>query len=417
MAEGLKVLMMGGQRVGKSSALAAVMNAFITGPGKDIFTAKDTTSLARIDGEQQTSINSKLEEVKNMLSSHAGKTILVDAGKTNKKWDYTLELTLTGTDDSMTMTFTDINGEFFEGGNFHQEEIIELVKTYDVFIVAIDTPFMMEARNEDNDLVDPIINSKYNCTESIHTFLTQIDDNDGANAKLVIFAPIKCEYWAQEGQLGMVSAAVKEDYQTTIAALKRYKSVQIEILPIQTVGSAQFCKHMEAYVFEWKEKILLFFNMGRREKCGLLPNRQVMLSDGSTKPVESGTLHEDMEAVLIPGSDIIRPNSWFTITSPTYAPHNCEQLAFHILEFMLAKVIDAKIREAENENGFIKFLGDTANFILSIGTFGLWDKLRNLFGGITLEQMQTAISQMRTKNLIKHFNEGIEILTKCNFRS
>ena len=29
MAEGLKVLMMGGQRVGKSSALAAIMDAFI----------------------------------------------------------------------------------------------------------------------------------------------------------------------------------------------------------------------------------------------------------------------------------------------------------------------------------------------------------------------------------------------------
>ena len=37
MAEGLKVLMMGGKRVGKSSALAAVMDAFITGESSKFF--------------------------------------------------------------------------------------------------------------------------------------------------------------------------------------------------------------------------------------------------------------------------------------------------------------------------------------------------------------------------------------------
>ena len=144
MAEGLKVLMMGGQRVGKSSALAAIMDAFISGAEKDILTAKDSTTLTKIEGEKQTSIASKLAEVKEMLVKNSGKTIIVNSGKTNKKWNYNLELTLTGTTDSMNITFTDVNGEFFEGGNIHQEEIIDLVKEYDVFIVAIDTPFQMK---------------------------------------------------------------------------------------------------------------------------------------------------------------------------------------------------------------------------------------------------------------------------------
>ena len=43
----LKVLMMGGQRVGKSSALAAIMDAFLSGAEKDILTANDTTTLAK----------------------------------------------------------------------------------------------------------------------------------------------------------------------------------------------------------------------------------------------------------------------------------------------------------------------------------------------------------------------------------
>ena len=376
MAEGLKVLMMGGKRVGKSSALAAVMNAFITGESSKFFNAKDTTVLSKIDGEKQVSIKSKLFDIKEMLSKYAGKTILVDSGSTNKKWDYTLELTLPDTHDSMEITFTDINGEFFETGNLYQEEVFELVKKYDVFIVAVDTTFLMEARNDNSDLVDDIINIKYNCVDSIHTFLSHINDEDGTNAKLVIFVPIKCERWAKEGVLDTVSSAVKEDYKTAISALEKYKSVQIEILPIQTIGSAQFSKHMEAYIFDWTSKFMFFFNKKNSSKCGLLPDNNVLLSDGTTKPVKIGKLREDMDAVLIPNTDIIRPNSWYEITSLEYAPHNCEQLAYHILNFMLAKVIDAKIRSEENMNGFVRFKYCNISIMEQTSRYIWWNKNR-----------------------------------------
>lgn len=418
MAEGLKVLMMGGQRVGKSSALAAIMDAFITGAEKDILTGKDTTVLAKVDGEKQASIASKLREVKDMLSEHSGKTIIVNSGKTNKKWDYNLELTLTGTDDSMNITFTDVNGEFFEGGNIHQEEIIKLVQEYDVFIVAIDTPFLMESRNDESELVDSIVNRTYNCTLSIHTFLTQISDNDGKDAKLVIFTPIKCERWAKSNQLDKVVDAVKEDYKTSIAALRKYKSVQIEILPVQTVGSAVFSEHLEAMICEWTEKKFFFFNKDYSSKCGVLQNGKIRISNGEIKEKSSiKKLQEDLDAVLIPDTDIIRPNSWFNVESAEYRPHNCEQLALHILEFMLAKVVDARIKEEQNQNPIFRGLKKAANFILNVGTFGLWEKLCDLFGGISIEQMQSAIKKLNDRNLIKHSGEGITILETCSFKS
>lgn len=418
MAEGLKVLMMGGQRVGKSSALAAIMDAFISGAEKDILSAKDSTTLIKVDGEKQASIESKLQEVKGMLRDNSGKTIIVNSGKTNKKWDYNLELTLAGTNDSMNITFTDVNGEFFDGGNIHQEEIINLVQDYDVFIVAIDTPFMMESRNDDSDLVDSVINKTYNCTLSIHTFLTQINDHDGNDAKLVIFTPIKCEHWAKSNQLDSVVEAVKEDYQTSINALRKYKSVQIEILPIQTVGSAVFTEHLEALICEWTEKMFIFFKKDCNSKCSSLPTGEIRLSNGEIKGKESfKKIQEDLDAVLIPGSDIIRPNSWFKIESSEYRPHNCEQLALHILEFMLAKVVDAKIKADQNQNPILRGLRIAANFILNVGTLGLWDKLCDLFGGISIEQMQSAMKKINDRNLIKHSGEGITILEKCSFKS
>ena len=418
MAQGLKVLMMGGQRVGKSSALAAIMDAFISGAEKDILSAKDSTTLIKVDGEKQASIESKLQEVKGMLRDNSGKTIIVNSGKTNKKWDYNLELTLAGTNDSMNITFTDVNGEFFDGGNIHQEEIINLVQDYDVFIVAIDTPFMMESRNDDSDLVDSVINKTYNCTLSIHTFLTQINDHDGNDAKLVIFTPIKCEHWAKSNQLDSVVEAVKEDYQTSINALRKYKSVQIEILPIQTVGSAVFTEHLEALICEWTEKMFIFFKKDCNSKCSSLPTGEIRLSNGEIKGKESfKKIQEDLDAVLIPGSLILPPILWFKIESSEYRPHNCEQLALHILEFMLAKVVDAKIKADQNQNPILRGLRIAANFILNVGTLGLWDKLCDLFGGISIEQMQSAMKKINDRNLIKHSGEGITILEKCSFKS
>lgn len=418
MAEGIKVLMMGGQRVGKSSALAAIMDAFISGAEKDILTAKDTTTLAEVQGEKQTSIASKLREVKEMLRENSGKTIIVNSGKTNKKWDYNLELTLTGTNDSMNITFTDVNGEFFEGGNIHQDEIVKLVQEYDVFIVAIDTPFMMEARNDDSELVNPVINRAYNCTLSIHTFLTQINDNDGMDAKLVIFAPVKCEYWSRNNRLDMVVDAVKDDYKTSITALSKYKSVQIEILPVQTIGSAVFSEHLEALSCEWTEKRFFFLNKDCSSKCGALPNGDIRLSNGEIRMKSSlKKIQEDLDAVLIPDTDIVRPNSWFKIESSEYRPHNCEQLALHILEFMLAKVVDAKIKQDQNQNPVLRSIRIAANFILNVGTFGLWEKLCDLFGGISIEQMQSVMTKINDRNLIKHKGEGITILERCTFKS
>ena len=418
MAEGLKVLMMGGQRVGKSSALAAIMDAFISGAEKDILTAKDSTTLTKIEGEKQTSIASKLAEVKEMLVKNSGKTIIVNSGKTNKKWNYNLELTLTGTTDSMNITFTDVNGEFFEGGNIHQEEIIDLVKEYDVFIVAIDTPFLMESKNDDSDLVNSVVNEAYNCTLSIHTFLTQINDNDGKDAKLVIFTPIKCEYWAKRNLLDKVAEAVKDDYKTSINALRKYKSVQLEILPVQTVGSAEFSEHLEALICEWTEKRFIFFSKECSSKCSELQNGNIRLSNGDIRAKRTKKkIQEDLDAVLIPDTDIIRPNSWFRIDSPVYKPHNCEQLALHILEFMLAKVVDAKITEEQNQNPLIRGIRIAANFILNVGTLGLWEKLCDLFGGISIEQMQNAMKKLNDRNLIKHSGEGITILETCKFKS
>lgn len=164
--------------------------------------------------------------------------------------------------------------------------------------------------------------------------------------------------------------------------------------------------------------MFIFFKKDCNSKCSSLPTGEIRLSNGEIKGKESfKKIQEDLDAVLIPGSDIIRPNSWFKIESSEYRPHNCEQLALHILEFMLAKVVDAKIKADQNQNPILRGLRIAANFILNVGTLGLWDKLCDLFGGISIEQMQSAMKKINDRNLIKHSGEGITILEKCSFKS
>lgn len=414
MSKELKVLMLGGQRVGKSSALAAVMDSFISGKIKEFLTVKDKTILSRESNVKQSSISEKLEEIKSMLKTGIGKTILVDSGKTEQKLDYKLELTIPGSGDAMTIVFTDVNGEFFEGGHIHQRDIIELVTDYDVFIVAVDTPFMMESRK--NGLVDSVINKKYNCIDSIHTFLTQINDNDGKDAKLVIFSPIKCERWA-DSRLEEVSSCVREDYSTTFTALEQYKSVQIEIIPIQTVGSILFEEHCEAFNFKWVLRKWLLFKKEYNSKCAVLPNGKIRLSNGDEMEASCGTVTEDASAVMIPESDIVRPNSWYKVISSEYKPHNCEQLAFHLLNFMLSKAIDAKIRVEESQNPILRRLAKLGGDVINVLTMGLWNKMRDIFGSISIEKMTAIIQYIRNENLIKYSDEGIQILKKCNFKT
>lgn len=410
MSKVLKVLMMGGQRVGKSSALAAIMDAFIKAPINTLLQAKDATELARNENEKQESISHKLHDIKSSLLTNNGKTILVDSGKTSTIWNYKLELSLPDSNKKMEILFTDVNGEFYEGGNIRQEEICKLVEEYDVFIIASDTTYLMESINYENEYVDDIINEKYNYVDDIHSFLTSINSNNNSSAKLVIFSPIKCEKWARENALDKVVERTKEVYATAIAGLEAHSNIIIEFIPIQTIGSMVFKEHLPATIFSWTKTILLFFSKTVTQKCSIINDDKVRLSNGKEMLISSGNISDDYSAVLIPDTDIIRPNSWFEVTSSEYAPHNCEQLALHILDFMLRRMIDAKIRKDREQNIIARGVKKVGNFIMDIATLGLW----SYFGDIPLEKMERIISTMKSSEIIKYSGEGIEVYKDIN---
>lgn len=109
----LKVLMMGGRRCGKTSALASLFDQMINGATNDYLTvADDTDPNQRNDdgtekGERIETLNNKKLELKHFIGKATNNTFLVDAGPTKEYWDYLLRVQIPGMYRVTTKSFID----------------------------------------------------------------------------------------------------------------------------------------------------------------------------------------------------------------------------------------------------------------------------------------------------------------------
>lgn len=419
MAETLKVLMMGGRRAGKTSVLAGLVNTMVNGDIKNLLAINDVTVLM----PDQESLANKIERLKESVKSLSGKTFLVDDSKTSSFTTHSLQFEIPGTSNNMTIEFKDANGEFYEsrasydthgGAPISKEQIIDAVKEADVYVIAIDTPYLMEAVNPGNELCDESINMAYNHVDDIHSYLTYIDDKDGADAKLVLFVPIKCEKWVHRGEADKVTQRIKDVYKTIFKALDDYKNLQVDIIPVETVGAIEFKEHQTAMICSNNDFVA-------RKCCVLNAETEVRFGDGTCRQImQDDIIDEDPEGKISEFHSIIRPYSWFHVTGNEYAPHNCEQLAYYILQFVLKKYLflknlEAKKKEKERKKkSWWKYTKIAIIAFFSI-PFAIiyWaaGKLIEKMGTISYEELKTLVTSIESRGLIKHNTEGI-----CNVK-
>lgn len=391
MAEPLKVLMMGGRRCGKTSALASLFDQMINGDVKNYFTVADRTILETKGFEKQDSLGDKTLELQNMLETNKGNSniFLVDKGPTYNYWLYKLHLQVPGKSREMDIEFRDSAGEFFESSGIHAAETSEYIKNCDVFVIVIDTPYLMGSVEETTkDLCPESINLGTNRVMDIQNFLTHINDNDGKDAKMVVFVPLKCEKWVKEKRINEVTKRIKEVYGTCIKNLMAYSKMNISIIPMETSGNILFSEFRKAYLYNDIEGPV---------RCCKIDDDIIRLENGDNEPLlESEILKEDPESV-ISGTNLTRPYSWYQINPAdgSFAPHNCDQLPLHILRFMLAKLYDAETRKSE---GFFGWFTD------------LIRKIKQIFGSMDPKELQQVIGQMQRNGIIKDTGYGIEIL-------
>lgn len=417
MADVLKVLMLGGQRAGKTSMLAGLIETMTHGKVKDIIDVKDITE----SKPASLKLIKSIECLKwNLLSSY-GKTYLIDEEKSGEFEEFMLEISIPNTDNKMSIQFSDVSGEYYDMGRTHDEEVRKRVKEYDVFLIAIDTPNLMEAINPDNKLCNEAINNSYNHVNDIYTFLSEIDDKDGADAKLVIFVPLKCEKWAKEGKINQVVERVKTVYEPSLHALSQYTNVEVDIMPIQTVGNIVFQEQAKA--------MSCVINGTTQRKCAIINKKtQVRFEDGTVENIDLAKhrFQEDSNSVIREHSSLVVPNSWFTTIGKEYEPRNCDQLAFYILQFYLAKVLFAKevenLKEKKRNWKWGKRIAIGAFWLAfgipgAIAAYFTSKYLAKKFGTITLEQMLTTVKKLQDGGFIKKNCDGIETIKESKLHA
>lgn len=417
MADVLKVLMMGGQRAGKTSMLAGLIETMTHGKVKDIIDVKDVTE----SKPASLKLIKSIECLKwNLLSSY-GKTYLIDEGKSGEFEEFMLEISIPNTDNKMSIQFSDVSGEYYDMGRTHDEEIREKVREYDVFLIAIDTPNLMEAINPNNRLCNEAINNSYNHVNDIYTFLSELDDREGADAKLVIFVPLKCERWAKEGKINQVVERVKEIYAPSLHALSQYTNVEVDIMPIQTVGNIVFQEQAKA--------MACVINGTTQRKCAIINQKtQVRFEDGTVEKIDLSKhrFQEDNNSVIREHSSLVVPNSWFTTIGKEYEPKNCDQLAFYVLQFYLAKVLFAKevekLKEKKKNWKWGKRIVIGAFWLAfgipgAIAAYFTSKYLAKKFGTITLEQMLATVKKLQDGGFIKKNCDGIETVKESKLHA
>lgn len=399
MSEPLRVIMMGGRRCGKTSALASLFEEMKNGPVKDYFTVSDRTVLETKGFEVQDSLNDKTLELQNMLETNKNNSniFLVDKNPTSNFWLYKLHLQIPGTHREMDIEFRDSAGEFFEASGMHARETEEYIKGSDVFVIVVDTPYLMGSSDESTkDLCPDSINLGTNRVQDIQNFLTHIDDKDGQDAKMVVFVPLKCEKWAKEPNgLNKVTARIKEVYGTHIKNLSAYEKMNICVIPMPTSGNILFSEFRKAYLYNSFEGTM---------RCCKIDDETIRKEDGENDlPMPGETVVEDAESV-ISGTNLARPYAWYQINpnDSSFSPKNCDQLPLHIIRFMLMKLMDA---EAKVKHGGL--LGWIYDFLRD-----MIDRIRGIFGTMNTDELKQIIGKMQRSGIIKDTGDGIEILKR-----
>lgn len=370
--------MVGGRRCGKTTALASMFNQMINGLVNEFFTVANSTPYVRgklspITGlsEDQDTLESKNAELQCFLDTPNSKTFLVDSGPTYCTWTYKLKLLLPGaTRRNMEIEFLDCPGEFFQAG-MHDDETSKYVEDSDVFVIMVDTPYLMDAKKG--------VCGAVNCIADIHNFLTHINNDEGKKAKMVAFVPIKCEKWIKEGRIDDVENRIEDVYSATIKALSAYNRMNICIIPIETAGNILFSELKEAYTVSTPTGT---------ERCCKLGETMIRKADGTMMKLKPEFIvNKDVEAVIRP-TNVIRPYAWYHINMKAegdlYAPHNCDQLPLHILEFITKKLS-----------------------VEGRGVFTSW-----IIGDISRETMEEKLRQIQGRGLIKVGVDGIRYIKK-----
>lgn len=399
-----KILMLGGFRSGKSSILASILHALDQKTCGDLFTISDQTDYTSTKNAAVRLEDKRLEisqylKLKNKVVAQDPK-FLVDMNPTQDFSVYKLTTRIRGA-ASVDFEFVDIAGEYMEETHEKYNDLKKMVDDSDVFVIAIDSPYMMETDDDTNRV--------YNRTVEITKVLNQIGDSikePDLEKKLVIFCPVKCETWVRpqkpsldddkrHGHADDILTKVKQSYKSLINTLVKNKGIELWVMPIQTVGALEFVETTDAYRYYRNNSDTTGTRCSYDHLTGV-----VRLEDGRciTEVNKDQEIYEDKDSTRNNGRIAI-PYAWYRLNEEKkYSPVFCEQPAYHILRFLVNKEL-AQIRRREE--------------IVDKGP--IWLKIWSFFVdppfGEYIEKYQKAVQNLENNGNIKESGDGFARIT------
>lgn len=233
----IKILMLGGRRCGKTSVLASMKKCFDEKFGSSNFT------ITYNDLETMVDLTNKMEEIQNYFLEDLSKNFIPDDNPTHEIHYYDFNISLKSKSNSkIKFQFIDYPGEWIDDTE-QLPKLKELVEECDVFLIAIDTPHLMEQPLSNNQDSLGRYNEARNRSSRISSLLKGYINPSNLNGKMILFVPLKCEKYKASNQMNLVKHKVKIAYREIIDHLNnQYTRIKctIAITPIFTFGTVEF---------------------------------------------------------------------------------------------------------------------------------------------------------------------------------
>jgi hypothetical protein len=234
------------------------------------------------------------------------------------------------------MKFIDAPGESYEDDSAQFNKMITYARDSDIFIVAIDTPYLMD-RNLGNCKIANCITYLEDVFSNYEILPDLNEIRDDQKLKHIIFVPIKCEVYRKN--INAVVDRVKEVYSDLIDEILKHKEVSASIIPAYTAGGVEFTdfttpqvvinkgQQLKEYYDEYGEEGMKDFRCRKLEDA-------IRMGSGEIEEIE-----EDQKVIKDSMFKIRLPSySWFKSVGE-YSPKNCEQVLLHSLRFSVNKAI------------------------------------------------------------------------------
>lgn len=378
-----RIIMLGGRRAGKSTILASILKALDSSTPGSVCTITDETDYSGTEQNMATLDDKRREVADYMEDKSEKKMFLVDMSSTQEQATYTLRVN--AETQNLSLEFVDVPGEWMRRKSKDYKTLCSLTNESDVFVIAIDTPFMMMAKNNENEVFNRI-------NEITNLLVSEVKIVNETDRKLILICPVKCEKWVRGGLADEVAQKTKTMYKTLINTFVKFDNVDVRIMPIQTVGGIESVKLLDA---------LLCFKNGNdangiscsRDGNMLIDQHGNIIDEGKIDRIENDTAWKIDHTKL--------SLSWYKTNGAGFQPVFCEQPGFHILKFLVEKEenilhvkADKEKQELESDFFIIKWFKETFN-----PTFGkhlpVWDFV---------------IRGLKEKKLIKESGDGFELV-------